>query len=179
VNIKQFFLCSHRSHCFGAGCLLVILALATILWPQCAPGQQPPVPKLTLAQVEQLVSSKVPDSTMSTQIQKRGLAFAPTPAMVESMRAKGAGPLTLEAIEALVPKGTRSAAISRAASANEFAIVIDPPSNVRVAPSAASGIICSVTAKKPIRILGSEGHWYKTDICDGKLGYIHRSQIKF
>jgi hypothetical protein len=161
VNIKQFFLCSHRSHCFGAGCLLVILALATILWPQCAPGQQPPVPKLTLAQVEQLVSSKVPDSTMSTQIQK------------------GAGPLTLEAIEALVPKGTRSAAISRAASANEFAIVIDPPSNVRVAPSAASGIICSVTAKKPIRILGSEGNWYKTDICDGKLGYIHRSQIKF
>lgn len=113
MNIKQFSLCSHRSHCFGAGCLLVILALATILWPQCAPGQQPPVPKLTLAQVEQLVSSKVPDSTLNTQIQRRGLAFTPTPAMIESLRAKGAGPLTLAAIETFFPKATLSLVTSR------------------------------------------------------------------
>jgi hypothetical protein len=64
-------------------------------------------------------------------------------------------------------------------SANEFGIVFDPPSNVRVAPSAASGILCSVTSKTSIRILGSDGNWYQTDICDGRVGYIHRSQFKF
>jgi hypothetical protein len=72
-------------------------------------GQQQVVPKLTLSQVQELVSSGVPDSTMSNQIQKRGLAFAPTPAILESLRAKGAGPLTLEAVEALFPQGTRRA----------------------------------------------------------------------
>ena len=100
MNIKQFFLCSHRSHCFGARVCWSILALATILWPQCAPGQHPAVPKLTLTQVQQLVSNGVPDSTLSTQIQRRGLAFVPTPATIESLRAKGAGPLTLQAIQA-------------------------------------------------------------------------------
>lgn len=64
-------------------------------------------------------------------------------------------------------------------SANEFGIVFDPPSNVRAEPTAASGTLCSVTAKTSIRILGTEGNWYQTDICDGKLGYIHRSQVKF
>jgi len=64
-------------------------------------------------------------------------------------------------------------------SANEFAIVFDPPSNVRVAPSAKSGALCSVSEKNSIHILGSEGNWYKTDICGGRVGYIHRSQIKF
>jgi hypothetical protein len=64
-------------------------------------------------------------------------------------------------------------------SANVIATVIDPPSNIRVTPSAASGIICSVGVKRPISILGSQGNWYKTDICGGRLGYIHRSQIKF
>jgi tetratricopeptide (TPR) repeat protein len=66
-----------------------------------------------------------------------------------------------------------------AAPASKIATVIDPPSNIRAAPSAASGIICSVNARNTIHILGSEGNWYKTDVCDGKLGYIHRSQIKF
>jgi hypothetical protein len=63
---------------------------------------------------------------------------------------------------------------------NQSATVIDPPSNVRVAPSAASGILCSVTSKGyAVRILGSVGDWYKTDVCNGTVGYIHRSQIKF
>jgi len=85
-----------------------------MLGPQNAAGQRPAVPKLTVSQVEQLVSSNVPDSTLSSQIQKRGLAFTPTPAIVDSLRAKGAGPLTVEAIEALFPRGTRSAATTRA-----------------------------------------------------------------
>jgi hypothetical protein len=88
---------------------LAFLAVAFILWPHSAAGQHPVVPKLTLSQVEQLVSGKVPDSTLSTQIQKRGLAFTPTPAIVESLRAKGAGPLTMAAVEA--PAGSYKAAI--------------------------------------------------------------------
>jgi streptogramin lyase len=98
--------------------LFVFLAAAAILWSGAATGQHPAVPKLTQAQVEQLISNGVPDSTLSAQIQKRGLAFAPTLSTVESLRAKGAGPLTLEAIEAFSPKGTRSAATNTAKSAN-------------------------------------------------------------
>jgi hypothetical protein len=97
----------------GAACLLVFLTAALILMPQNAAGQQPAPPKLTLTQVEGLVSNHVPDSTMRTQIERRGLAFTPTSAIVESLRAKGAGSLTLEAIEAHLPNGTRSGAISR------------------------------------------------------------------
>ena len=179
MNIQKFFACSRRSQCFWAVRLFVFLAVAVILWPQCATGQHPVVPKLTLKQVEQLVSSKVPDSTLSAQIQRRGLAFAPTPAIIESLRAKGAGPLTLAAIEELFPKGTQSAVTTRAASTNKFATVIDPPSNVRVAPSATARILCSVATKATIHILGSEGNWYKTNTCEGKLGYIHRSQVIF
>jgi len=84
--------------------LLALLVVGAMLCSQNASGQQAAVPKLTLAQVEDLVSHGVPDSTMSTQIQRRGLAFAPTPAIVESLRVKGAGSQTLAAIEALFPK---------------------------------------------------------------------------
>ncbi len=100
MKIRQLFLISHRPHGFGDACLLIFLAAAILCWPLCATGQQPVVPKLTLAQVEQLVAHGVPDSTLSSQIQKRGLAFTPSPTIVESLRAKGAGPLTLAVIEA-------------------------------------------------------------------------------
>lgn len=113
MKIGRSFLCLHRSQCFWAGRLLAFLTVAVILWPQTAAGQQPAVPKLTLSQVEQLVSNGVPDSTLSTQIQRRGLAFIPNPAIVESLRTKGAGPQTLSAIEAFLPKTTLSAVTSR------------------------------------------------------------------
>lgn len=90
---------------FGAARLLILLAITIILWPQNAAGQPPVVPKLTLSQVEQLVSHGVPDSTLSSQIQRRGLAFTPNPALVDSLRAKGAGPQTLAAIQACFPNG--------------------------------------------------------------------------
>jgi hypothetical protein len=106
--------------------MFVFLAAAAILWSGAATGQQSAVPKLTQAQVEQLVSNKVPDSTLSTQIQRRGLDFAPTAAIVESLRAKGAGPLTLETIEALLPKGTPGAVVSRAQITAPSAGWIDP-----------------------------------------------------
>jgi hypothetical protein len=61
----------------------------------------------------------------------------------------------------------------------QVATVFDPPSNIRSASSASSSIICSVDTVKTIRILGTEGNWYKTDTCDGKLGYVNRKQIRF
>jgi hypothetical protein len=91
---------SCHPQCIGARRLLVLLAVTVILLPLNAVSQHQAVPKLTLAQVEELVSHHVPDATMSAQIQQRGLAFAPNPAVIESLRAKGAGPQTLAAIKA-------------------------------------------------------------------------------
>lgn len=405
MKIKRFFLCSHRPQCFVATYLLVFLAVAIIILPQQVAAQLSAVHKLTLSQVEELVSHHVPDSTMSTQIQRRGLAFRPSVADLDALRGKGAGPLTIAAVEALLPNtalgarhnkisatadpsgafisllerswnwqshwpvflgptyfgnsttfghreyktshslaliseypvfralaskglirlselsiagaptslapgvdikiergaivalteaGARSGMVderdhnvtfafgtygvekitsntrvstseddyrlvegtyvlniasefdnvwgergwprhrdfqfralfkydsteskweiayasvghgeramdtgprggnfesekvpqtvdqlrivSHSSSADEFAMVIDPPSNVRATPSTASGTLCSVPKKVAIHIVGSEGNWYKTDVCGGALGYIHRSQLKF
>ena len=55
--------------------------------------------RLTLAQVETLITHGVPDSTLSSQIRVHGLTFTPTPAILDSLHAKGAGPLILEAIQ--------------------------------------------------------------------------------
>jgi hypothetical protein len=104
MTIKRHFSLFTPASTLWAGCLLALLAFAVVLWSQGAVEQRPAVPKLTLAQVEQLVSSKVPDSTLSTQIQKRGLAFTPTPAIVGSLRAKGAGPQTLATISTLISR---------------------------------------------------------------------------
>jgi len=65
-------------------------------------------------------------------------------------------------------------------SSSEYAVVFDPPTNVRSAPTTTSATLCSVTSKTAIRILGSEGNWYQTDICgSGAVGYIYRNQVKF
>ena len=59
------------------------------------------------------------------------------------------------------------------------AVVFDPPSNIREAPNDRSDILCSVRQKVTINILAAVGTWYTTDVCPGKIGYIHRSQLKF
>ncbi len=142
--------------------------MALIFCLQTAVAQHSNIQSLTLAQVEELVSHHVPDSTMHTEIQRRGLAFAPNATIVDSLRAKGAGPLTLEAIEAFFSTSTRNGAPAKPnSSAPVIVLVIDPPSNVRASPSAASPILCSVTSKASIRILGAEGNWYKTDVAVG------------
>jgi hypothetical protein len=97
TNSSSLYSCRSRS--FGVACRPLLLAVAFIFSLQSTTGQQPAVPNLTVRQIEDLVSHGVPDSTMSTQIQRRGLAFSPTPALIESFRAKGCGPLTLAAIE--------------------------------------------------------------------------------
>jgi hypothetical protein len=83
----------------GPTCLLILVFLFTC--SLIAVGQAP-VPKLTLPQVEELVTHHVPDSTMSTQIHSRGVAFAVTSAVIDSLRAKGAGPQTLAVLQALI-----------------------------------------------------------------------------
>ena len=98
MKVRQFSRCCQTLGITGVSLLLVFLAVAVVAWPQVSPRQQSAVPKLTLSQIENLVLHGVPDSTMSTQIQRRGLAFTPTSAILESLRAKGAGPLTLAAI---------------------------------------------------------------------------------
>ena len=116
MNPRQPFLSWRRSRSTSATLLLVFLALAVFLWPLRAPGQQP-VPKLTLSQVEGLVSHGVPDSTLSAQIQRRGIAFTPTPAILDSLRAKGAGPLTLSVIQELSARQARPAQPRRSQAA--------------------------------------------------------------
>lgn len=112
MKVKQLFLLSRQSGCFGVALLLVFLAVAIIFGPQNAAGQHAAIAKLTLSQVEGLVAHHVPDSTMQTAIQTRGLAFTPDPATVELLRSKGAGPLTLSAIVVFFPKPTLSAETS-------------------------------------------------------------------
>ena len=57
-----------------------------------------------------------------------------------------------------------------------FALVYDPPSNVRASPNGT--IICSVTSKGAVPIYTEEDGWYRTDIC-GEMGVIHHSQLSF
>lgn len=78
------------------------------------------------------------------------------------------------------PSSSNGASSNSAVSSAEYAIVFDPPTNVRVGPSTGSAVECSVTAKTTIRILGLEGNWYRTDVCgSGQTGYIYRNQVKF
>jgi len=104
MSVMRFFLFSHKSGRIGAAALAAFLAAAVILSPRIAAGQQVAPSRLTLSQIEQLITHGVPDSTMHTEIYEHGLAFTPNAAIVESLRAKGAGPLTLSAIKAFIPK---------------------------------------------------------------------------
>lgn len=98
--------------------LLAVFLLASpgFLEPPSTLAQQASLPKLTLAEIEGLVSHGVPDSTMSTQVERRGISFAPTQAILDSLRAKGAGPLTLAAIAR--ERGSAPPAAERSSSPN-------------------------------------------------------------
>jgi len=103
MKARQSFFSAHRFQGFGVAIFLLITAVTVVLWPTSAECQQPPVPKLALSQVEELVAHGVPDTALAAQIERRGLAFAPTHAILDDLRAKGAGPQTLAAITALIP----------------------------------------------------------------------------
>jgi hypothetical protein len=106
------------------GRLLAILAVALILSPRNAAAQENASHALTLKQIQDLVSLGVPDSTVHTEIQKRGLAFTPDPAVLASLSAKGAGPLTLADIKALIPK-TGGPDLKPQGYVSDFAGVVD------------------------------------------------------
>ena len=55
------------------------------------------------------------------------------------------------------------------------AIVIAPPSNIRVTPN--GDVICQVTQMQAINVYNAQNGWYETDFC-GIPGYIHISQVK-
>ena len=103
MNTARFPLCLRTMRRVLLSSLLLLPVIAFILLPLYGTGQGVIVQKLTLSQVEELVSHGVPDSTMHTEILRRGLAFTPDPGTVESLRAKGAGPQTLAAIETFFP----------------------------------------------------------------------------
>jgi hypothetical protein len=116
----------------GVACLLVILAVAVTFLSRNAAGQRVAGHALTLRQIEDMVSFGVPDSTVHAEIQKRGLAFIPDPALLASLRAKGAGSMTLADIKALIPKAGRSnidlTALDPQGYVSDFAGVVDPAS---------------------------------------------------
>ena len=86
--------------------LLPLAFYALILSPSATLSQQPTPQKFTLEQIEGLVAHGVPDATLSNQIRLHGLAFAPTSAILDELRSKGAGALTLAAVAA--SKGSSS-----------------------------------------------------------------------
>ncbi|MCV3212987.1 hypothetical protein OGM63_05500 [Plectonema radiosum NIES-515] len=61
------------------------------------------------------------------------------------------------------------------AQSTQSAVVIDPPSNVRVKPN--GGIICAIRSQASIAVSDYRNGWYKTDAC-GRSGFIHQSQIR-
>lgn len=65
--------------------------------------------------------------------------------------------------------------ISSASAAGE-ALVFDPVSNVRASPN--GSILCKIENVKKIEILRYDDNWFSTNAC-GKMGVIHKSQLKF
>lgn len=109
MNVRHLFTSGRRPRLSLALTLLLIVPAIIVHWSLDASGQQASLPKLTLVQIEGLVSHGVPDSTMSAQIKMRGVAFTPDQASLDALRAKGAGPLTLDAIKELFPQATPNA----------------------------------------------------------------------
>jgi TonB family protein len=105
MKVGRNLLFSCQASRFCALLPLAILAVVVLLWQQEAIGQQPALQKLTLSQIEGLISHSVPDSTLHTAIMTRGLAFTPTGAILDALRAKGAGPLVLSDIGERIPGG--------------------------------------------------------------------------
>ena len=105
MKVGRNLLFPRQDSSFCAAWPLAILAVVMVLWQQEAIGQQPALQKLTLSQIEGLVSHGVPDSSLHTAIMTRGLAFTPTGAILEALRAKGAGPLVLSDIGERIPGG--------------------------------------------------------------------------
>jgi TonB family protein len=88
---------------------MVFLLAAFAIMSDAAPGlgQQSGATKLTLGQIEGLVSHQVPDTTLHNAIMSRGIAFSPTAAILDRLRTLGAGPLVLADLSSRVPGGVQ------------------------------------------------------------------------
>jgi preprotein translocase subunit SecD len=95
--------CVAKVSVLGSGLLWALIAVSLVLQAQDGSARQKTVQKLTLSQIEGLVAHGVPDSTMAGQIQRRGVGFAVTPAILDALQRKGAGPQTLAAIQGIAP----------------------------------------------------------------------------
>lgn len=75
----------------------ILLAAAVGSTPLAAQGA-----KVSLSKIERLIGVHSPDGVVAQAIRNGGLDFSPTRATVESLRRKGAGPETLEAVQRLI-----------------------------------------------------------------------------
>lgn len=82
---------------------IFFLFLLLCLVPPLAEAQRP---KLNLAQISHLIQIHAPDGLVADQVRKRGLSFAATHADIVTWTAKGAGPQTLAALNALIQTGS-------------------------------------------------------------------------
>ncbi len=125
MNIVRF---SRGLHTMLFVCPLLWISAVVVEVPAQGIGQHAAVQKLTLMQIEGLVSHGVPDSTLSSQVRIHGLAFTPTPTILEELQAKGAGPLTLAAIEKLSSKSAPGtvAMLKPTDYVSDFAHVLGP-----------------------------------------------------
>jgi hypothetical protein len=80
----------------------LVAALAFVLAGGTA-SAQPAAGGLSMAKIEALLKLKTPDATVAGEIGRRGLAFTPDARTVPRLKALGAGPLTLAAVEARRP----------------------------------------------------------------------------
>lgn len=105
MNEEPWAVCARWARGLGAGGLSILLGAVLVFQAQALNAQQhAALEKLTLAQIESLVLHGVPDSSMASQVERRGIAFAPTPTTLAELRAKGAGPLTIKAVEQRIRK---------------------------------------------------------------------------
>jgi hypothetical protein len=82
----------------AAAATALLLGVPLVLIAQPRQGEP-----LNLPKIEALLKLKTPDSTLAAEISRRGLTFVPDRKTLERLESLGAGPLTIEAVDALRP----------------------------------------------------------------------------
>ncbi len=151
----------------------LLLAATTIFGTPHVRSQQVGLPKLTLSQIEGLIVHGVPDSTLGAQIERRGISFAPTPAIRQSLRATGAGPSTLTAIESFNSETPTAKGLSGSSGPmRKQPDLATPPASSQ--PSTSAPPPASTQWFKPLS--GDEGQ-YVVRISSGR--YIAAGKVSF
>ncbi|MFQ5694673.1 MAG: tetratricopeptide repeat protein [Terriglobia bacterium] len=85
---------------FSVAALLFVVTLSAAGLLGTLAQEKPP---LTLEQILELLRIGAPDAVIANEIQKRGLAFVPTPGTLQELRTRGADQATLKAVEEFIP----------------------------------------------------------------------------